>query len=217
MKTIKSLRLDRDLNQQTVANYLGITQQAYANYERGVRQPDPSTLSKLADFFEVTVDYLLGRTDFSIEENRRICQNVTRLWETIKNPPNPEGIRGITQPYQQIKKNEYQFTYEVLEQFASYLGVSVDDLIAGIKDSTSPAITPQISEQENLLLKEYTDLTDNEKQEVLNFIRFKKTQIKKPFTSSKTRSFTTADFEDNTERIAAFGGIEENDDEPLTT
>ena len=61
MKNIKSLRLDRNLNQQTVANYLGITQQAYANYERGVRQPDPETLTKLADFFDVSIDYLLGR------------------------------------------------------------------------------------------------------------------------------------------------------------
>lgn len=63
MKNIKSLRLEKNLSQQTVANYLGITQQAYANYERGVREPDHETLTKLADFFEVSIDYLLGRTD----------------------------------------------------------------------------------------------------------------------------------------------------------
>ena len=65
MKIIKSLRLDKGLNQQTVANYLGITQQAYANYERGVRQPDPDTLLKLADFFGCSVDVLLGRASIS--------------------------------------------------------------------------------------------------------------------------------------------------------
>jgi transcriptional regulator with XRE-family HTH domain len=58
---IKSLRIERGLNQQTVADYLGITQQAYANYERGSRQPDPDTLMRLADFFGVSVDELLGR------------------------------------------------------------------------------------------------------------------------------------------------------------
>lgn len=217
MEKLKNLRIQKDYTQSQIAEMLGIQRPTYSRYESGERQPDYATLIKLADIFEVSTDYLLGKTDFSIEENRRICQNVTRLWETIKNPPNPEGIKGIVQPFQQIKKNEYQFTYEALEQFASYLGVSVDDLIAGIKEHPSPTTTSQISEQENLLLKEYTDLTDDERQEVLNFIRFRKTQIKKPFTSSNTRSFTTADFEDNTKRIAAFGGVEENDDEPLTT
>ncbi len=61
MINFKTERNKKNLSQQDIANMLGITQQAYANYERGVRQADYSTLQKLADIFNVTVDYLLGR------------------------------------------------------------------------------------------------------------------------------------------------------------
>ncbi len=61
---IKKLRLEKGLSQKDVAKYLGVTQQAYANYERGARQADYSTLEKLAVFFNVSIDYLL---DVSID------------------------------------------------------------------------------------------------------------------------------------------------------
>jgi len=60
---LKKLRTSRDLLQKDVANYLGITTSAYGFYEQGKRQPDPETISKLANFFNVTTDYLLGRTE----------------------------------------------------------------------------------------------------------------------------------------------------------
>lgn len=58
---LKALRGER--TQQQLADYLGITRPAYTAYERGTRQPDYETLQKLADFFDVSIDYLLGRTD----------------------------------------------------------------------------------------------------------------------------------------------------------
>jgi transcriptional regulator with XRE-family HTH domain len=61
MLKLKELRISKKVSQDEVATYLGITQQAYANYERGARNPDPETLSKLADYFSVTTDYILGR------------------------------------------------------------------------------------------------------------------------------------------------------------
>lgn len=63
MIRLKTLRNEKGYNQTYVAKQLGITQQAYANYERGARQPDNETLVKLADLFNVSVDYILGRTD----------------------------------------------------------------------------------------------------------------------------------------------------------
>ena len=60
---LKDIRTHLKLSQKEVAAHLGITQQAYANYERGERNPDPKTLSNIADFFDVSVDYLLGRTE----------------------------------------------------------------------------------------------------------------------------------------------------------
>lgn len=63
MDRLKVLRKAHKLTQTDVATYLGVTVSAYGNYELGQREPDFDTLSKLADYFHVSVDYLLGRTD----------------------------------------------------------------------------------------------------------------------------------------------------------
>lgn len=57
------LRQKNKKTQAEIASLLGITRQAYGYYEKGEREPDMESLGKLADYFEVTVDYLLGRTD----------------------------------------------------------------------------------------------------------------------------------------------------------
>lgn len=62
-KRLKEIRTEKEKTQQEIANYLGITRPAYTAYESGNRQPDYETLQRLADFFNVTTDFLLGRTD----------------------------------------------------------------------------------------------------------------------------------------------------------
>ncbi|KYG90851.1 hypothetical protein A0U40_17805 [[Bacillus] sp. KCTC 13219] len=60
---LRSLREKRGLKQTEFAERMGIPNQNVSNYERGFRQPDYETLKKFADFFEVSTDYLLGRTN----------------------------------------------------------------------------------------------------------------------------------------------------------
>lgn len=67
MLRLKDLRLEKGVSQQIVADYLEITRQAYSNYENGNRAPDNETLLKLAEYFDVTVGYLLG-----VENDRSI-------------------------------------------------------------------------------------------------------------------------------------------------
>lgn len=62
---LRKLRERKGLNQKELAARLKIPNQNVSNYERGFRQPDYETLQKLADYFEVSIDYLLGRTDDS--------------------------------------------------------------------------------------------------------------------------------------------------------
>ena len=57
---MKDLREDNDLLQKDVAKYLGITQQQYSLYEKGIRDLPIELLIKLAFFYEVTTDYILG-------------------------------------------------------------------------------------------------------------------------------------------------------------
>lgn len=61
MERLKLLRGDK--TQEYIANHIGIPRATYRNYEAGTREPDLNTLKLIADYFEVTVDYLLGRTD----------------------------------------------------------------------------------------------------------------------------------------------------------
>lgn len=60
---IRDLREDRDLAQKKVAEYLQVHQTTYSDYELGKLNVPVSVLHKLADFYGVSVDYLLGRTD----------------------------------------------------------------------------------------------------------------------------------------------------------
>ncbi|ARK32182.1 helix-turn-helix domain-containing protein [Halalkalibacter krulwichiae] len=62
-KRIKYLRDRSGLAQKYVAEKIGVKNNTLSGYESGRREPDSETLRKLADFFEVTTDYLLGRTD----------------------------------------------------------------------------------------------------------------------------------------------------------
>ncbi len=60
---IRDLREDHDLTQATLAAEIGIGQRSYAYYESGARMLPPEILIKLARFYDVSTDYLLGLTD----------------------------------------------------------------------------------------------------------------------------------------------------------
>ena len=60
---LRKLREAKCLTQPELAEQFGSTQSAISNYESGTREPDISLLMKFADFFDVTIDYLVGRTD----------------------------------------------------------------------------------------------------------------------------------------------------------
>lgn len=59
---IRDLREDNDLKQEDLAKLLNCTQACYSNYENGKREIPRKVLHTLADFYNVSVDYLLGRT-----------------------------------------------------------------------------------------------------------------------------------------------------------
>lgn len=63
---IRNLREDHDLKQEDLAAYLNCTQACYSNYENGRRDIPTDVLQALADFYQVSTDYLLGRTSSKI-------------------------------------------------------------------------------------------------------------------------------------------------------
>lgn len=59
---IRDMREDSDLSQRKIAEYLGIAQTVYSRYERGFQTIPLEHLIKLADYYNVSLDYLTGRT-----------------------------------------------------------------------------------------------------------------------------------------------------------
>lgn len=85
---LKRLREDRKLSQQQLADRLNINRSTYARYELGQTQPDYETLQRLADFYEVSVDYLFGR------ENNNNLPGLT-----------PKDEKDIAKRMEKIKKD----------------------------------------------------------------------------------------------------------------
>lgn len=64
---LKELRKKRKLNQQSVADVLNCSQAVYSRYENGDREPPLEALIRLADFYKVSLDELVGRTPMEVE------------------------------------------------------------------------------------------------------------------------------------------------------
>lgn len=63
LERIRNLREDADLTQAKLGEAINVPQRTYAYYESGQRMIPPHVLCALADYYNVSVDYLLGRTD----------------------------------------------------------------------------------------------------------------------------------------------------------
>ena len=86
-KRIRDLREDNDLDQEEIAKLLHITKQGYSLYETGKRKLPIEYLIILADYYKVSADYILGRTD-----NPEMNTNQT----TVKNQINGNNFGKIT-------------------------------------------------------------------------------------------------------------------------
>ena len=62
-KNLKDIRVDRDIRQRQVAEYLNVSQNTYSQYETGIISLTAEILIKLSDYYKVSIDYLLDRTD----------------------------------------------------------------------------------------------------------------------------------------------------------
>lgn len=68
-KRLRELRTEKDLKQNELANILELSTSTIGMYEQGRRHADLDTLKKIAEYFDVSVDYLIGRTDIKKSED----------------------------------------------------------------------------------------------------------------------------------------------------
>ncbi len=85
MNRIKALREDKNLRQIDVAEKTGIDQRTLSNYETGKTNPDSYAIIKLADFYGVTCDYLLGVSDINYTGNNTALEEIKNIRKHLDN------------------------------------------------------------------------------------------------------------------------------------
>lgn len=87
LSRIKELRTEQNLSLRELASQLGIAYTSLGKYERNEQQPSFETLEKIADFFHVSVDYLLGRSDNRTYDNLVFDTDMEHLKQAFDNAP----------------------------------------------------------------------------------------------------------------------------------
>lgn len=95
---IKKLRLEKKLNQPELARIMNVSKQTISNWENGNRIPDTLTIKKLADFFNVSTDYILGK-------DNQLSSLSNTVIEEIKLNVNNERNKFINHLSKQIAKD----------------------------------------------------------------------------------------------------------------
>ena len=102
MLRIRELREERGKTQEEMAKIMQISRQVYANHENGVNQPSFEMLNKLADFFECSIDYLLGRADdfgnVTVQQKSpapTLTQAEQDLLNDFRSLPHPEQAQAV--------------------------------------------------------------------------------------------------------------------------
>ena len=85
MNRIRDLREDQDLRQIDVANATGIDQKTLSNYETGKTNPDSFAIIALANFFNVTTDYLLGESNMNFKDKAAVLKCLESIEKDISN------------------------------------------------------------------------------------------------------------------------------------
>lgn len=109
MDRLKMLRKKIGKTQLQMAKYLGISQQAYATYESDKAQPPQDVLIKLADYFNVTTDYLLNRSNNVSDTNKPaeledVYFNLAK--EAQEKGIHPDDVKKIIAMYEVFKQND---------------------------------------------------------------------------------------------------------------
>lgn len=86
MLRVRELREEEEgKTQSEMATLFCVSRQVYANYENGINEPSIEMLCRLADHFQCSIDYLVGRTDeFDVSKNEQLSRASSNLSTAIK-------------------------------------------------------------------------------------------------------------------------------------
>lgn len=110
---IKELRKNSKITQEQLGNAIGVSKMAISYFEKGKKSPGRESLEKIADYFGVTTDYLLGRSEdpeLNEEEDNVVSEEGKNIMSLIESLPEDERKKAWEQlemyvTYMQNKKN----------------------------------------------------------------------------------------------------------------
>lgn len=102
MNRLKELRIEKGLLQSDIAKIINKSERTVGFYETGERDMNTETLAKLADFFDVTIDYLLGKSD--IKKPDKDTQEFQFAYHSEMNGLTPEEVADALRFYKEMKK-----------------------------------------------------------------------------------------------------------------
>ncbi|MBP5427396.1 MAG: helix-turn-helix transcriptional regulator [Clostridiales bacterium] len=129
-ENFKKLRKEKQITQQVIADYLGITRQAIAAYEKGKREPNLNMIVKIAEFFEVSVDFLLGVSQLRlanaqiISDNIRMIQGQRTYEELAADILEKTGAEFYPELIRMYVEDKMLPNSETIKEFARYAKVS---------------------------------------------------------------------------------------------
>lgn len=118
---LKSLREDADLSQKELAKALGVSPSTIGMYESGKRTPDSEMLTRICDFFNITVDYLLGRS------NVKKPLNIDPLFQGAGGEKFSEAVETIAAHLEEKNKEITPRKMKLLKRYIDDLFDDFDD------------------------------------------------------------------------------------------
>lgn len=98
---LKQVRIEKKLSREDLAGKIGVSYSAIAKYETGKREPDYDTLVKLSDFFNVTVDYLLGKSrnpNLTEKDEKDIAKRMAKIRKDLEEGTGEDGLNFMGEP-----------------------------------------------------------------------------------------------------------------------
>lgn len=150
-ENLSTLRVQNEVSQQELADYLQIKRNAISRYETGEREPDLSTLIKVSDFFNITLDELV-RDHVSTLNGVLLSKNAfgerlqqLRKSKKISQQQLADDLHINRGTYAHYEINKRQPDYDILIKIADYFHVSVDYLLGNQKPISALALSKTTS------------------------------------------------------------------------
>lgn len=194
-KRLKEMRKEAEKTQDEMANFLKVKRSTYGEYERGKITPPIDKLSRLAKYFDVSVDYLMGR-EIKFEENYSDDQSwkseVTtekigtklkqmRLMYNISLVEMSEDMSISVQTLKKYENGTLEIPHQVLKAYAKYFNVDMDKLthidVSNEEMNTKSSFisdNPELAKRVERWNKEigYTNMTNEEVEKIIEYAKF---------------------------------------------